>query len=84
MDEFSGIGRVLLLVGIVTAGIGAVLLLLGKVPVLSEWFGWIGRLPGDFIIKREHVSFYFPLATSVVVSLMLSLVWCLVSFLGKR
>ncbi|WP_279384257.1 DUF2905 domain-containing protein [Geotalea toluenoxydans] len=39
----------------------------GKIP-------WLGRLPGDIYIKRENFSFYFPLATSILVSLLLSLI----------
>ncbi len=84
MDEFGGIGRLLLLVGAVFAGVGAVLLLVGKVPGAGDWFGWLGRLPGDIAIKRDNYSFYFPLATSVLVSVVLSLLWYLLSFLGKR
>ena len=52
-----------MLVGLVIAGLG-VLLMLG-VP--------LGRLPGDFYIRRGSVSFYFPLATSVVLSIILTL-----------
>ena len=41
----------------------------------------IGRLPGDFTIRRGNVSFYFPLATSIVVSILLTLI---VAFFGRR
>ncbi|MGE0591396.1 MAG: DUF2905 domain-containing protein [Vicinamibacterales bacterium] len=64
-------GRVLILVGLLVAGLG-VLVSLG-VP--------IGRLPGDFTIRRGNVSFYFPLATSVVVSILLTL---LLTLFGRR
>jgi len=39
---------------------------------------WIGRLPGDIVVKRENFSFYFPLMTSILLSLLLSLVLWLV------
>ena len=41
----------------------------------------IGRLPGDFTVRRGNFSFYFPLATSIVVSILLTLI---VTFLGRR
>lgn len=84
MDEFGGIGRFLLLVGAGLAGVGAVLVLLGKVPGAVDWLGWLGRLPGDIAVKREHYSFYFPLATSLLISAVLSLLWYLLSLVGKR
>ena len=64
-------GRMLILIGVVIAGIG-LLVSLG-VP--------IGRLPGDFRIQRGSFSFYFPLTTSILVSIVLTLV---MMFLGRR
>jgi hypothetical protein len=57
-------GRTLILIGILIAGIG-LLISLG-VP--------IGRLPGDIIVRRGNFSFYFPLTTSILVSVVLTLV----------
>lgn len=57
-------GRTLVLVGLAIAGLG-VLVMLG-VP--------LGRLPGDFYVRRGGVSFYFPLATSIVLSIVLTLI----------
>jgi formate hydrogenlyase subunit 3/multisubunit Na+/H+ antiporter MnhD subunit len=57
------VGRTLVIVGLVIAGIG-LLILLG-VP--------IGRLPGDIAVRKGHFSFYFPLTTSIVVSIVLTL-----------
>ena len=62
------IGKILLLTGLVLAGLGALLLVAGKI-------GWLGRLPGDFTFRRGHVTFYFPLATSLLVSAILSLLF---------
>ena len=56
-------GKTLVLIGLVIAGFG--LLMMVGLP--------IGRLPGDFYVKRGNVSFYFPLATSIVVSIILTL-----------
>jgi hypothetical protein len=60
-------GRTLVLVGLAIAALG-LLVMLG-VP--------LGRLPGDFYVKRGSVSFYFPLATSIVLSILLTLVLAL-------
>ena len=56
-------GKLLVIVGLVIAGIG-LLVMLG-VPV--------GRLPGDVTVKRGNFTFYFPLATSIVASILLTL-----------
>jgi len=58
------VGRTLVLIGLAIAGLG--LLILAGVP--------LGRLPGDFAIRRGNFSFYFPLATSIVVSIILTLI----------
>jgi hypothetical protein len=57
---------------------GIVLLLVGLIIFASERFG-LGRLPGDIIIEREGFTLYLPLATSLVVSLGLTLVLWLLS-----
>jgi hypothetical protein len=62
----SEIGKLLLLVGLTLAIAGAFLMLGGRVPGL-------GRLPGDIVFRRGNFTFYFPLATSIVVSLVLTL-----------
>jgi len=60
---------------------GAILLLVGGVMVLSGKSGWIGRLPGDIRIQREGFTFYFPLATSILLSIILTLI---LNFLFRR
>ena len=67
MFDFSGLGRILLVIGLVIAGIGLFLIFAGKIP-------WFGRLPGDFFWRGKNVSLYFPLATSILVSLVLTLI----------
>jgi len=74
MNGLHQIGRFLIISGIICAAMGALLLLSGKLP-------WLGRLPGDIIIQRKNFTFYFPLATSILVSILLTmLLW----FLGRR
>ena len=71
MDDFTHIGRTLMLVGAAILLIGLALLLAGKVP-------HIGRLPGDIVWKRGGFTFYFPLATCLILSLLVSAVLWLV------
>jgi predicted MFS family arabinose efflux permease len=61
------VGRTLVLVGLVITALG-LLLMLG-VP--------IGRFPGDFYVRRGNFSFYFPLATSIILSILLTLLFAL-------
>jgi len=70
----SDLGRMLIVVGIAIVVVGVVLLLAGRVP-------GVGRLPGDIYVQRGNWSFYFPLGTSIVLSLLLTLVLWLV---GRR
>ncbi len=63
----SDLGRMLIVMGLVVAAVGVVVLLVGRVPGL-------GRLPGDIHVERGNWSFYFPLGTSIVLSLLLTLV----------
>ncbi|NLY29116.1 MAG: DUF2905 domain-containing protein [Firmicutes bacterium] len=59
-------GRMLVILGVFLILIGIGLSIAPRVP-------WLGRLPGDIVIKREGFTFYFPLATCILVSLILSL-----------
>jgi hypothetical protein len=60
-------------------GIGGLLALVGVVLVLTGGFGLLGRLPGDIHVERGSWSFYFPLGTSIVLSVVLSLLFMLFS-----
>jgi hypothetical protein len=68
------IGKLLVVLGLVVVAIGVVVMLAGRLP-------WFGRLPGDIHIERGNWSFYFPLATSLVLSVVISLVLYLI---GRR
>jgi hypothetical protein len=67
---FASFGKTLVAAGLLIAAVGAVLL-------LSDKIGWIGRLPGDFTFRKGNFTFYFPLATSLIVSVLLSLLFLL-------
>jgi hypothetical protein len=66
------LGKALLILGIVLVAVGLVLLFAPKLPFL-------GRLPGDILIKRRSYTFYFPLATSIILSILLSIVLYLIN-----
>jgi len=66
-DGVQYIGRFLVILGIVIAAVGGVLLFSGKIT-------WLGRLPGDIIIQRKNFTFYFPLATSILLSIILTFI----------
>jgi uncharacterized integral membrane protein len=72
----ADLGKILLGLGLVMVVLGGILLVAGhsagKVP-------WLGRLPGDIFIERENWRFYFPLGTSILISVVLSLLFWLLS-----
>ena len=59
-------GKTLMTVGGVLVALGALLSLGGRIP-------WLGRLPGDIVIERENFRVYFPIVTSIVISIILTL-----------
>jgi hypothetical protein len=68
------IGKLLIIIGVVTAVFGALLVFSGRLP-------WLGKLPGDIVIHRKNFTFYFPLATSILLSLLITL---LLWLFGKK
>ncbi len=73
-DEMQHLGRLLVIFGVVMVIAGILMMLSGKLP-------WLGRLPGDIVLQRKNFTFYFPLATSILISLLLTLLFWI---LGKR
>ena len=66
----AGLGKSLIIFGIIIIVIGIFLTFAGKIP-------WLGRLPGDIQIKRDNFTFYFPLATCILLSVFFSLIFWL-------
>jgi hypothetical protein len=72
-------GKILVIIGVLIAVIGlAVWFGAGK-----GWFSWFGRLPGDIRAGNDNVRFYFPLTTSIIISVVLTLVLTLIAWLRK-
>ena len=63
-------GKLLIVIGLAIGGLGGVLSLAGRIP-------WLGHLPGDISVRRENFSFHFPITTSILISLVLSLLYWL-------
>jgi len=66
----QAIGKTLIIFGIILIGLGVLLTLVNKIP-------FMGRLPGDIYIQKKNFSFYFPIATSILISIILSLIFWL-------
>ena len=64
----TDIGKALIVLGLAIVLVGVALTFFGRIP-------WLGRLPGDIHVQRGSWSFYFPLATSLLVSVVLSLLF---------
>jgi hypothetical protein len=77
MDGLEGVGRLLLLGGVILGVLGVVLILAPNLP-------FIGRLPGDIRIETDTVRVYLPFGTMLVVSLILTIVLNLVGGVGRR
>ena len=63
----SELGKWLIIFGLILAAVGLVLMVAPKIP-------WLGKLPGDFTYRGERFTFYFPLATCILLSVILSLI----------
>lgn len=72
--DIAGFGKILIFFGIILVTIGILFVFAGKIP-------WFGKLPGDIYIKKGNFTFYFPLATSILLSVALSLIML---FIGRK
>ncbi len=72
----TGFGKLLILIGAITIVVGVIVVLAGKANIP------VGRLPGDISYRGKHASFYFPIMTCIVLSVLLSLImWVVNRFL---
>ncbi len=70
----NDLGRLLIVMGVVIALVGVAIVMAGRVP-------WLGRLPGDIHVERGNWSFHFPIMTSLLLSVVLTLIFYLI---GRR
>lgn len=84
MAEWGSLGKVFIGIGLSVALIGLLLLLADRVSGVGNFLGWFGKLPGDISIRRDNFSFSFPFATSLLLSVILSLVFYLITWIFRR
>ena len=84
MPEWTMIGKILIAIGLVIVVLGGLLVGADRIPGLGNAFSWLGKLPGDVSFKRDNVSFYFPIGTSLLLSVLLSLLFLLLGWLFRR
>jgi hypothetical protein len=70
MFGFGPLGKMFILLGILMIVLGLFLWLGDKIP-------WIGRLPGDILVKKENFTFYFPIVTCIIMSIILTILFSL-------
>ena len=73
-EGIQHIGKMLVMLGLILTAIGGVLVLAGRI-------SWLGRLPGDILMQKKNITFYFPLATSILISILLTFLFWL---FGRR
>ncbi len=66
MNSLAGLGKIILIIGLFMVVAGGLMMVLGKIPGL-------GRLPGDIFVQRGNFTFYFPVVTMIIVSIVLTL-----------
>ncbi|MDX9856781.1 MAG: DUF2905 domain-containing protein [candidate division Zixibacteria bacterium] len=66
MSEWSAIGRALVVVG-------SVAVIMGLIFVFHDRIPFLGKLPGDFFVKKNNTTFYFPLTTMLIISVILTI-----------
>lgn len=77
MDSARELGKFLLVIGIVIVGVGAALMFGLKLPFR------LGRLPGDIVVQGRNSSFYFPIVTCIIVSVVFTLLMWIVSYFRR-
>ena len=73
----SSLGKGLIVLGLVIAAVGVAM-------TFSDKVSWLGRLPGDINIKKENFQVSIPITTSIILSLLLSLIFWVISFFTKK
>ncbi|MCX5725631.1 MAG: DUF2905 domain-containing protein [Candidatus Saganbacteria bacterium] len=71
---FESLGKLLVLIGVIFVAAGVLFVMLGKVP-------WVGRLPGDIIVRKEGFTLYFPIVTMILISIILTII---LNLIGRK
>jgi hypothetical protein len=70
------LGKILIITGAAIIVIGVAFLFIDRIPIL-------GKLPGDIIVKRQNFTLYFPLATSIILSAVISLILIIINYFRR-
>lgn len=84
MAEWGSLGKVFIGVGLCVALLGLLLVIADRIPGIGSLLGWFGKLPGDISIRRDNFSFSFPIVTSLLLSILLSLIFYLITWMFRR
>ncbi len=76
--------KLLVLLGGVLLAVGAILWVASRSSGLKNWLHWFGNLPGDIHIQRQGFTFFAPLTSSILISVVLSLLLCALLFLFRK
>lgn len=77
MADFNDLGRILIYIGILITAVG------GLIYFVGGNFSWLGHLPGDIRIEKENFSFYFPITSMILISLILNVIIKIVQYFLK-
>jgi len=75
--DLTGLGKILLI-------FGGVIIVIGLLLVFSQHIPFLGKLPGDIFIKKDNFSFYFPIVTFLLISIILTIIINLVLYFLNR
>ncbi|WP_072151797.1 DUF2905 domain-containing protein [Candidatus Kryptobacter tengchongensis] len=78
---FQSFGKILMLLGVLIFVFGLILLIADKI---GSKIPFLGKLPGDILLQKRNFTFYFPLTTSILLSLILTLVLWILSFIFRK
>ena len=71
IGDFQSLGKILIIFGVIIIGIGLLITLVGRIP-------YLGHLPGDIHIQKKNFTFYFPITTCILLSILLTLILSLI------
>ena len=84
MTEWGILGKIFIGVGVCVVLAGLLMLVADRIPGVGSILGWFGKLPGDISIRRDNFSFSFPIVTSLLLSVILSLVLYVITWIFRR
>ena len=84
MTEWGILGKIFIGVGACVVLAGLLMLVADRIPGVGSVLGWFGKLPGDISIRRDNFSFSFPLVTSLLLSVILSLILYFITWIFRR